>query len=71
MALFSSIGNVYYEIKFGQVGYNAGHEFMDAFAYYKRRQGQFTVAIDWNDWTEVGMAVRAAINVRINMTGIF
>ncbi|MGD2085221.1 MAG: SDR family NAD(P)-dependent oxidoreductase [Candidatus Aminicenantes bacterium] len=59
MALFSSIGNVFYKIKFGQVGYNAGHEFMDIFSYYKQQQGQFTVTIDWNDWTEVGMGVRA------------
>jgi malonyl CoA-acyl carrier protein transacylase/NAD(P)-dependent dehydrogenase (short-subunit alcohol dehydrogenase family)/acyl carrier protein len=60
MVLFSSIGNVLYKIKFGQVGYNAGHEFLDVFAYYKQRQGRYTVTIDWNDWTEVGMAVRAA-----------
>jgi acyl carrier protein len=50
---------VFYKVKFGQVGYNAGHEFMDIFSYYKQQQGQFTVTIDWNDWTEVGMGVRA------------
>jgi len=60
MVLFSSIGNVFYKIKFGQVGYNAGHEFLDVFSYYKQQQGRFTVTIDWNDWTQVGMAVRAA-----------
>jgi acyl transferase domain-containing protein/acyl carrier protein len=60
MVSFSSIGNVLYKIKFGQVGYNAGNEFLDAYSYYKRQQGQFTVAIDWNDWTQVGMAVRSA-----------
>ncbi|MGD2085135.1 MAG: SDR family NAD(P)-dependent oxidoreductase [Candidatus Aminicenantes bacterium] len=60
MVLFSSIGNVFYKVKFGQVGYNAGHEFMDIFSYYKQQLGQFTVTIDWNDWAEVGMAVRAA-----------
>jgi len=59
MVLFSSSGNVFYKVKFGQVGYNAGHEFMDIFSYYKQRQGQFTVTIDWNDWTQVGMTVRA------------
>jgi acyl transferase domain-containing protein/acyl carrier protein len=60
MVLFSSVGNVLYRIKFGQVGYNAGHEFLDVYSYYKQQQGQYTVAIDWNDWTEVGMAERAA-----------
>jgi acyl carrier protein len=33
---------------------------MDIFSYYKQQLGQFTVTIDWNDWAEVGMAVRAA-----------
>jgi acyl carrier protein len=60
MVLFSSMGNVLYKIKFGQVGYNAGHEFLDVFSYYQQQQGRYTVTIDWNDWTEVGMAVRAA-----------
>jgi acyl transferase domain-containing protein/acyl carrier protein len=60
MVLFSSIGNVLYKIKFGQVGYNAGHEFLDVFSFYKQQQGRYTVTIDWNDWTEVGMAIRAA-----------
>jgi acyl transferase domain-containing protein/acyl carrier protein len=60
MVLFSSAGNVLYKAKFAQVGYNAGHEFMDIFSYYKQQQGQYTVTIDWNDWTEVGMGVRAS-----------
>jgi NAD(P)-dependent dehydrogenase (short-subunit alcohol dehydrogenase family)/acyl carrier protein len=60
MVLFSSLGNVLYKIKFGQVGYNAGHEFLDVFSYFKQRQGRYTVTIDWNDWTGVGMAERAA-----------
>jgi len=60
MVLFSSIGNVLYKTKFGQVAYNTGHEFMDVFSFYKQQQGRFTVTIDWNDWTQVGMTVRAA-----------
>jgi malonyl CoA-acyl carrier protein transacylase len=59
MVLFSSIGNLFHKLKFGQVAYNAGHEFMDVFAYYKQKQGTCMISIDWNDWTEVGMAVRA------------
>jgi amino acid adenylation domain-containing protein len=59
MVLFSSIGNVFHKLKFGQVGYNAGHEFMDVFSYHKQKQGRRVVTIDWNDWMKVGMAVRA------------
>ncbi|HLP44506.1 MAG TPA: beta-ketoacyl synthase N-terminal-like domain-containing protein [Candidatus Kapabacteria bacterium] len=61
VVLFSSIGNVLYKVKFGQVGYNAGHEFMDIFSYYKQQQGQYTVTIDWNDWSEVGMGARVSL----------
>jgi amino acid adenylation domain-containing protein len=58
MVLFSSVGNVLYGLKFGQVGYNAGHEFLDVYAYQARKKGVFTVTVDWNDWTKVGMAAR-------------
>jgi acyl carrier protein len=60
LVLFSSAGNILYGLKFGQVGYNAGHEFLEVYAHHKQKQGVFTVTIDWNDWREVGMAVRAA-----------
>ncbi len=60
LVLFSSLGNILYGIKFGQVGYNAGHEFLEVYAHVKRRQGIFAVTIGWNDWTEVGLAVKAA-----------
>jgi NADP-dependent 3-hydroxy acid dehydrogenase YdfG len=51
----SSLGNILYGVKFGQVGYNAGHEFLDVFARYKQKQGTRAVTIDWTDWLEVGM----------------
>jgi amino acid adenylation domain-containing protein len=60
LVLFSSAGNILYGLKFGQVGYNAGHEFLDVYAHHKQKQGVFTVTIDWNDWLEVGMSARAA-----------
>jgi phthiocerol/phenolphthiocerol synthesis type-I polyketide synthase E len=45
----------------GQVDYCAANAFMDAFALYKtRRDGMFTVSINWDAWAEVGMAVKAA-----------
>lgn len=60
MVLCSSGGTVLYHSKFGEVGYCAANEFLDAFAYYKTSQdGVFTVAINWNDWQEVGMSVEA------------
>ncbi len=58
--LFSSIGNFLYRGKFGEVGYNAANEFLDAFAHYKTREnGAFTVAVNWSDWRDVGMSVEA------------
>jgi polyketide synthase PksJ len=58
--LFSSIGNILYKMKFGQVGYNAANEFIEAYACYKTyKDGIFTVAINWSDWREVGMTVEA------------
>jgi acyl carrier protein len=60
MALFSSMGDVLFEEKFGEVGYGAANEFMDAFSYYKRRKdGTYAFTINWNDWKETGMALVA------------
>jgi acyl transferase domain-containing protein/acyl carrier protein len=60
LLLFSSLGNMIYGGKFGEVGYNAANEFLDAFAHYKNRGGgTFTAAINWADWEEVGMSMRA------------
>ncbi|MDR5002044.1 hybrid non-ribosomal peptide synthetase/type I polyketide synthase [Brevibacillus parabrevis] len=58
--LFSSIGNYIYGRKFGQVGYNAANEFLDAFAAYRlQKRAGYTASINWNDWAEVGMSVTA------------
>jgi polyketide synthase PksJ len=60
LVLFSSIGNIIYPIKFGQVGYSAANEFLEAFAYYKNcKDGTHTLTINWNDWLEVGMSIEA------------
>jgi acyl transferase domain-containing protein len=46
---------------FGQVGYIAANEFLDAFAFYKRTTDDvYTVAIDWDPWRDVGMAARSS-----------
>ncbi|MEK8019586.1 MAG: SDR family NAD(P)-dependent oxidoreductase, partial [Candidatus Parabeggiatoa sp.] len=58
--LGSSIGSIFYQAKFGQVGYAAASDFLDAFAYYKHcKEGTFTITIDWSDWQEIGMSVEA------------
>ncbi|GBC61780.1 type I polyketide synthase [Desulfonema ishimotonii] len=58
--LCSSLGNLLYREKFGQVAYNAANEFLDAFAAYRTlRDGTFTLSVNWDDWREVGMSVVA------------
>jgi len=59
----SSLSSILYREKFGQVGYCAANEFLDAFASYKSLKDKtFTVAINWSDWQEVGMSVEARKN---------
>ncbi len=59
--LCSSVSNILYKIKFGQVGYSAANEFLDAFACYKTmRDGILTISVNWEDWQEIGISVKAA-----------
>jgi len=57
--LFSSLSSILYQAKFGQVGYAAGNEFLDAFAQQSSLKERFVVAVNWCDWREVGMSVEA------------
>jgi NAD(P)-dependent dehydrogenase (short-subunit alcohol dehydrogenase family) len=42
----------------GQVDYCAANAYLDAFApHYTATTGTFTIAVNWNAWREVGMAV--------------
>ncbi|MBD2355236.1 SDR family NAD(P)-dependent oxidoreductase [Tolypothrix sp. FACHB-123] len=60
LILCSSLSSIIYRSKFSEVGYCAANEFLDAFAYYKaHRENTFTVAINWNDWLDVGMSIEA------------
>lgn len=60
MSVFSSMGNILYHGKFGQVAYNVSNEFVESFsAYASKRFGIRVNAINWNDWRDVGMTVRA------------
>ncbi|MFB7631318.1 beta-ketoacyl synthase N-terminal-like domain-containing protein [Streptomyces sp. NPDC056149] len=58
--LCSSIGTVLHKLKFGEVGYVAANEFLNAYAAHRahRRRGT-TVSIAWTDWTDIGMRASA------------
>lgn len=65
LVLFSSMGNVLYQSKFGQVAYCAANEFLEAFPAYAARQFNIRVkTINWNDWRDVGMSVKALKKAR-------
>jgi acyl transferase domain-containing protein/acyl carrier protein len=56
---FSSLGNVLYKYKYGQVGYNCANEFLDAYAMNPGfGEDTFVSSINWDDWSETGMAVK-------------
>jgi len=60
LALFSSVTAVLSQP--GQADYSAANAFLDAFAYAENaRGGPFTVAVDWDAWQEVGMAVETEV----------
>ncbi|PZU94483.1 MAG: beta-ketoacyl synthase [Pseudanabaena sp.] len=62
LLLCSSLSSLLHGIKFGEVSYCAANDFLDAYAYAKTaRDGTFTVSINWTDWKEVGMSVKAAM----------
>ncbi len=58
--LSSSLSATLYKTLFGQVAYCAANDFLDAFAHHHTATtGTFTLAIDWTEWLEVGMAVNS------------
>ncbi|MFP4133980.1 MAG: SDR family NAD(P)-dependent oxidoreductase [Halothece sp.] len=54
-SLSSQIGGV------GQVDYCAANAFLDSFAHYYSRHGKRAIAINWDTWQEVGMAVNTPV----------
>lgn len=46
---------------FGQVDYCAANAFQDLFAQRNSKNGSFTLAINWDAWQEVGMAVNTSV----------
>jgi len=60
LVLFSSIGSVLYKLKFGEVAYVAGNDFLVCFAHFlARRAPYFVQVIQWTDWESAGMWARA------------
>ena len=59
LVLCSSLSSIITPL--GQVAYGAANVFLDSFAWYNTFNSNiFTVAINWDTWREVGMAVQAA-----------
>ncbi|MEM9920529.1 MAG: amino acid adenylation domain-containing protein [Bacteroidota bacterium] len=57
ISLFSSMGNVFYQNKFGQVAYNAANEFLEKYsAYAIAKYATHAFTINWCDWLNTGMA---------------
>lgn len=61
LILCSTLGSLMPQLKFGQAGYAAGNEYLDAFAAAARRRGVPATTINWDDWSDVGMTVAASV----------
>jgi len=60
LVLCSSLSSI--QGGFGQVDYCAANAFLDAFAHFNTStNNKYTVAINWDAWQEVGMAVNTAV----------
>jgi acyl transferase domain-containing protein len=61
--LCSSLSSILRE--FGQVDYCAANAFLDVYAHHASKLGDFTVAINWCTWQEVGMAVETLVSEKL------
>lgn len=65
----SSLSVSTHRIKYGQVGYAAANEFLDAYASYKKRTSNSVVTVvDWDDWRDVGMSKRTRDKANYTMS---
>jgi len=56
----SSISTILHKLKFGEVGYVAGNEFLNAWAASETARGQpGVISVAWTDWLESGMWQRS------------
>ncbi len=58
--LYSSISNVLYHNRYGQLSYVAANSFLEAFAARQRERGIHAVAIASDEWQSIGMAAEVA-----------
>lgn len=60
LIICSSLGNILYKEKYGQLGYNCGNEYLDAYAEaHGFGANTFVATINWDDWKETGMSLKA------------
>jgi len=67
LLLFSSLGDILFPTKFGQIGYAAACEFQDSLAealHEPGAGGPRVLAVNWDDWTGAGMSVNAEEHLR-------
>lgn len=58
--LCSALGATVYNLKFGEVGYVAANDFLNAYSHFLRStRGVPAVTIGWTDWLDVGMSAEA------------
>jgi acyl carrier protein len=62
----SSLASVYGG--FGQVDYCAANNFLDAYAQSNTRNGRLTVAVNWDTWRDVGMAVNTEVPAELEQS---
>ncbi len=62
--LSSSIASELYHNRFGQVGYVTANSYIEAFAHFGAFDTDRLVTVAWDDWTDIGMSVRAAQSFR-------
>lgn len=55
----------------GQSDYTAANAFLNAFARYRRSLGLPALSINWNTWSEVGMAAREGLDQGPQTVGMF
>jgi acyl carrier protein len=67
--LFSSIAALLGSA--GQSNHAAANEFLDALAFYRRREGLPALSINWGAWSEIGAAARHHVDERISLKGIY
>ena len=62
----SSLASVYGG--FGQVDYCAANNFLDAYAQASRKGNRVTIAVNWDTWRDVGMAVNTKIPAELELS---